>query len=63
MIAKSFLKWSKQLVMHSSSPSDDLKIKVLLKLPSAEPGDPDEVYIIGLTTLNIADVSYFLQQP
>jgi hypothetical protein len=49
--------------MHSSSPSDDLKIKVLLKLPSTEPGDPDEVYIIGLTTLNIADVSYFLQQP
>jgi hypothetical protein len=61
MIAKSFLKWSKQLVMHSSSPSDELKIKVLLKLPCPEPDNPDEVYVIGLTTLNIADVSYFLQ--
>lgn len=55
MIAKSFLKWSKQLVMHSASPSDELKIKVLLKLDN-----PDDTYIIGLTTLNIADVSYFL---
>jgi hypothetical protein len=55
MIAKSFLKWSKQLVMHSASPSDELKIKVLLKLDN-----PDDIYVIGLTTLNIADVSYFL---
>jgi hypothetical protein len=63
MIAKSFLKWSKQLVMHSSSASDELKIKVLLKIPCIEPDNPDDIFIIGLTTLNVSDVSYFFQPP
>jgi hypothetical protein len=42
--------------MHSASPSDELKIKVLLKLDNPD----DDIYVIGLTTLNLADVSYFL---
>ena len=50
--------------MHSSSPSDELQIKVILKqpCPESEAGNLDEEFLIGLTTLNIADVSYFLHQ-
>jgi hypothetical protein len=43
MIARSFVKWSKQLLLHSSSPQDELIIRILIRIPNAEsPELPEE---------------------
>ena len=48
--------------MHSSSPHDEIIIKLLMKMPTGNEGEADEEFLIGFAKLSLADVSYFLQQ-